>query len=369
MLWVVEAWRGLAALMVLWAHWGLPLGWPMGPMAFAFTGVDLFFVLSGFVFAPSMLERAPQALAAYGLRRLTRIYPAYLAALALYMALAWQAGKSLLYLPEHVLMAHVQSREMAFYYNPVFWSLPAELSFYLLVPLLGRLLAGIDPARQGRSWAALFALALAMRLGLLWQADGAAQNPAYVLLNHLPGLLVEFWLGTWVWRHWQATGRPKGTQESERPAYADALLGLAGLLGWLALAALLRALQSRSDVPDWRNGQLGLAAAACFAAMLRASLRLPATRLGLWAGRWGGGLSYSMYLLHIAWLTPAMAWAALWGPAAGTALALAGLLLSCLALHGLVEEPARRWGRRMAQRWEQARKGATEAGSGGAPGS
>ena len=33
--------------------------------------------------------------------------------------------------------------------------------------------------------------------------------------------------------------------------------------------------------------------------------------------------------------------------------ALAGLLASCLALHWLIEEPARRWGRRMALRWEQ----------------
>lgn len=368
MLWVVEAWRGLAALMVVWAHWGVPLGWPMGPMAFAFTGVDLFFVLSGFVFAPALLERAAPSLAAFGLRRLARIYPAYLVALGLYVALAWLAGKPLLYLPEHVLMAHVQSREMAFYYNPVFWSLPAEVSFYLLVPLLGWLLVKTDPIRQVRRWAALLVLALTMRFALLYLADGAAQNLAYVLLSHLPGLLAEFLIGTWVWRHWRTTGALNGSQGHRRPVSADALLGLAGLLGWLALATLFQALQSRSDTPDWRNGQLGLAAAACFAAMLRASLRLPATRFGHWASQWGGRLSYSMYLLHMAWLSPAVAWSAQWGRPGGTALALAGLLLSCLALHGLVEEPARRWGRRTARRWEESRAQGTTQASGGALG-
>ena len=27
--WAIEAWRGFAALMVVWVHWGPTLGWPM----------------------------------------------------------------------------------------------------------------------------------------------------------------------------------------------------------------------------------------------------------------------------------------------------------------------------------------------------
>ena len=30
--WAIEAWRGFAALMVVWVHWGPTLGWPMGVM-------------------------------------------------------------------------------------------------------------------------------------------------------------------------------------------------------------------------------------------------------------------------------------------------------------------------------------------------
>lgn len=352
-LWAVEAWRALAALLVLWAHWGGPLGWPatgpQGWLRFAFTGVDLFFVLSGFVFAPVLLQRAVPSLRAYALRRVVRIYPAYLAALALYVALAWAAGRPLAYLPEHVLMAHLQSREMAFYYNPAFWSLPVEVGFYALLPLLGAWLAQgrarLAPARRpwGRlRWPLLCLLALALRLALLGLADGAAQNRAYVLLNHVPGLLVEFLLGAWVWQRAQ---RPL-------PRAAAWAWGLAGLLGWCALAAVF--VQLPATAPVWLGGQLGLGAALCFAALLLASLQL--ARPGgavLAAAQWGGRLSYSLYLLHMAWLAPALAWAERWGAATGSALALAGLLASCLALHWCVEEPARRWGRSRAARWER----------------
>ena len=385
MLWVVEAWRGIASALVLWSHWAEPLGLPVGLTAFAFTGVDLFFVLSGFVFAPVLLQRPVPSLRAYGLRRVLRIYPAYLVALALYVTLAWMAGRPLLYLPEHVLMGHLQSREMAFYYNPAFWSLPVEVGFYVLLPMLGVVLArgrawksrsdawqrvgsaghsdpyhdGGAPGRRfvaGRTlsvshwmgWPQLLLLALAVRLVLAGMADGEAQNRAYVLLNHTPGLLIEFLLGVWVWQRGQ---RPLS------PAMAWAY-AMAGLGGWCALAALF--VQTRTSAPGWLSGQLGFGAALCFSALLLASLQLTRPSIAaLVLARWSGQLSYCMYLLHLAWLEPALAWSARWGTATGTSLALAGLLLSCLALHWCVEEPARRWGRHHAARWERGGTGAS----------
>ena len=356
MLWVLEAWRGVASAMVLWSHWASPLGLPMGLTAFAFTGVDLFFVLSGFVFAPVLLQRRVPSLRAYGLRRVLRIYPAYLVALGLYVALAWMAGRPLAHLPEHVLMAHLQSREMAFYYNPAFWSLPVEVEFYLLLPVLGIWLArGREPTcatvanqdvgtraqRLHWRWALVLTMALTLRLGLAIWADTASQNLAYVFLNHVPGLLLEFLLGAWVWQRCQQPA----------PRMSVWIWAVAGLVGWCALAALF----VQRPTGTWHGSLLGLGAAACFAAMLGASCYLPAPGERLAAvAQWGGRLSYSVYLLHIAWLAPALAWSARWGAGVGALLALAGLLASCLALHWLVEEPARRWGRRMARRWEQA---------------
>lgn len=337
-LWIVEAWRGMASLLVLWAHWGPPLHWPMGPMAFAFTGVDLFFVLSGFVFAPMVMAGQPPALRAYAVRRVSRIYPAYLAALALYVWLAWRAGKPLLYLPEHLLMAHMQSREMTFYYNPVFWSLPSEVAFYALAPLLAWWLGRNCQVR----WGWLLLMALAARLAMIGPSDGAAQNWAYLGLHHLPGLLIEFFLGILVW---QRSRQPWPTR------YAWLLL-LGAAVGWLALAALFKELERQAGGSYWKNGQLSLAAAACFALALWASLVLPRPGPNSWLwqlGLWGGKLSYSVYLLHIAWLTPALIWTQAWGSLTGSALALTCMGLSCWALHAIVEEPARRAGRRWAE--------------------
>lgn len=339
----VEAWRGVASLMVLWSHWGPPLGWPMGPMSFAFTGVDLFFVLSGFVFAPTVMAGRLPALAPYALRRFARIYPAYLAALALYVLLAWHAGRPLLYLPEHLLMAHMQSREVTFYYNPVFWSLPAEVAFYGLVPVLAVWLSH----NTQRRWTALFAVALASRLLMVPLADGTTQNLAYVGLHHLPGLLIEFLMGIWAWQR---------SRQPLKAAHAGAL-ALAALLGWLVLAGLFHQLQQWSGGYDWRHGQIGLAAAACFALALRASLSAPPPRTDRWGERcvqWGGKLSYTVYLLHIAWLQPAQWLVREWGSAAGSAAALAALGFSCWLLHCLIEEPARTWARAWANRMQAA---------------
>lgn len=344
-LWVVEAWRALAAALVVWVHWGPSLGWPMGPMAFAFSGVDLFFVLSGFVFAPTVMggSQSAGAWGAYTLRRLARIYPAYLAALLLYAYLVHQRGLPLLHLPEHLLMAQMQSREMVFYYNPVFWSLPSEVAFYALVPLLTGLLA--QPSRRAWLWPLLLLLALALRLAMVRPADGVSQNWAYISLHHIPGLLCEFFLGIWVWQL---------QQKRRLPAKRAVLQGVGALLGWLLLAALFNQLTAWSESYDWRNGQIALAAALCFALALDASLSLPHQppwRGTLHLASWGGKTSYSLYLLHTAWLLPAQSWSQRWGVLLGSAAALLGLLLSCLMLHLLLEEPARRWGRGLSQRW------------------
>lgn len=342
MLWVVEAWRGIASALVLWAHWAAPLGLQTEFASFAFTGVDLFFVLSGFVFAPLLLKSPTPSLRGYVLRRVVRIYPAYLAALLLYAWLAWFAGRPLVYLPEHVLMAHLQSREMAFYYNPAFWSLPVEVGFYALIPVLGAWLAQARLLRAWARWPILCVLALTLRVVLLVLADGTTQNLAYVLLNHIPGLLVEFLLGTWVW------------QRAQLPlnSLTAWVWGTTGVVGWFMLAVLFANLPE--TVPAWLSGQLGVAAAVCFAASLLASLQIPKPDKSLLAAaQWSGRLSYSVYLLHMAWLTPALMWSNKWGLPIGTTVALAGLLGSCLLLHWCIEEPARRVGRSHAQQWER----------------
>lgn len=357
--WRVDAWRGFAALMVVYAHFWAFSGhdWPL--LRLSFTGVDLFFVLSGFVFAPYFWGRS-LSLPAFALRRFFRMYPAFLLALALYVALKWHAGHPLLYLGEHLTFTFLQSRAMAFYYNPPFWSLPAEVEFYLWLPLLAWLVrtVWVDCGRWA-GVAGLFVLALGLRLWVGFMSDRGSENLFFMLNHHLPGLLVEFLLGVvawqlrfmpwaWVWRH--------------------LLMGL-GLVGWLALAFWFGEVGDAGVDASLLRGQLSWLSALCFALLVTGSLATPAAEcavsgfarlpafwleglreLGFWAGR----LSYGIYLYHLAalqlvtpWREALNAW-----PLGhqGVALALT-LTLAWLSLRWC-EDPCRRWGRRLALRWE-----------------
>lgn len=335
-LWPLEAWRGLAAWLVVYAH-AHPLAgvdWPL--LRFAYTGVDLFFALSGFVFAPYFFERRPQ-LASYAVRRLFRIYPAYILALLLYAALKWHAGETLDYLPQHALFAHVQSREMAFYYNPAFWSLPAEVEFYLAVPLLAAW------TRGGR-WRVplLLVVALLLRLVLGQTSEPSGKGQAFIWLHHLPGMGVEFMFGVMAW--WVAGRITSGQQRTT--------LILVGLAGWLSLASLFAAWGDAGLNASLLRGQISWMAALCMAALLAgtATAGIQASPRLVWLAQWAGKLSYGTYLLHMAVLSQVQAHAGSLGGGVSAGLVCAITLAGAWTLHCCWEEPWRRLGRRWATR-------------------
>ncbi len=136
----IEAARGIAALMVVAFHGERALALPQyvghmplgGVTAFMHTGVDFFFVLSGYIiFAVHRADIGrPAALGRYAMRRMTRILPPYWAATALAVLLA---------LPGHglpspgsvagslLLVPHAQGPIL-----DVAWTLEREALFYLL---------------------------------------------------------------------------------------------------------------------------------------------------------------------------------------------------------------------------------------------
>jgi len=284
--WPVEAWRGCAAWMVVYAHyWADSVNsWPL--MRFAFTGVDLFFVLSGFVFAPYFFGK-PLAAGSFAVRRFFRIYPTYFLALLIYFGMRWLDGQALAYWWQHLVFAYLQSREMAFYYNPAFWSLPAEVEFYLLLPLLA-----IFCRRGWPFFAALTLTALVMRVALGWTSDAQVQNAAYVLMHHLPGMLTEFLLGACAW----------SVSKLQLGRWHRLLLFAGGLTFWTWLACWFAAVGDAGVNASLAHGQLSWLAALAFAAMLAASVGLgkrapkALVKMALWSGR----LSYGSYLFHIA---------------------------------------------------------------------
>lgn len=334
-LWTLEAWRGVAAWMVVFAHAQSLFATDVPFLRFTFTGVDLFFVLSGFVFAPYLFMRSLDVVP-FAIRRFFRIYPAYLIALAIYAGIKFTAGHELAYLWQHLSFLHLQSREMAFYYNPVFWSLPPEVEFYLALPVL----AWIAQKRHVRL-AVLLVLALLSRVLLGYLSDPGSANRAFIWMHHLPGMLLEFLFGALAWQF----------SRSLKGAPARLAVFATGAAGWLVLAGLFAYVGNAGINASLARGQMSWLAALAFAAMVAPTAQppknvpQPIVNVALWAGR----LSYGAYLLHIAVLWAVEPYAkALGGPLAAT-LTFTLTLFAAWLLYQLWENPWRRFGRRKAQ--------------------
>jgi len=171
------------------------------PLGFGFAGVDLFFVLSGFLLAlpfarATLSGSAHPPLKRYYIRRLLRVFPAYYAQLAIILVfggwfVTWTP-------PDGVsLLAHL----FMFFnigWNPVrpmvglWWTLPVELSFYFLLPFIASFM------RPGRWMVFLLGGILLSMLYRIWSVDhfiAAPEGAVFLAASHLPGSLPEFLLG------------------------------------------------------------------------------------------------------------------------------------------------------------------------------
>jgi len=174
-------------------------------------GVQLFFVISGFVLAlPFARQRLglarPVKLGAYYLRRLTRLEPPFLACLGLLFLAMVVDNRTVIQTQLPHLAATAVYLHAAIYHtmstiNGVTWSLEIEIQFYLVTPLLTLLFAVRSPGARRLVLIAvcLVVQALQRYLGLGDDRD----NPT--LLNYLPYFLMGFiladlYLGGWLTR-------------------------------------------------------------------------------------------------------------------------------------------------------------------------
>ncbi len=175
--------RGLAVLMVMFFHyesrrfdlhfpgWGLVLD----GFRFGWSGVDLFFVLSGFLITGILWDskERPRYFRNFYARRTLRIFPLYYAFLLLIYALlpilgavsTTRAGTQIWYwtYTSNILIA-LKGWGVSGRFTPHFWSLAVEEQFYLMWPLVvllvsrraGETLCGIVivAALALRCWAA-----------------------------------------------------------------------------------------------------------------------------------------------------------------------------------------------------------------------
>jgi peptidoglycan/LPS O-acetylase OafA/YrhL len=144
---VLDTWRAIACLMVFFFHTGTNLSFGKW-VIYGFCGVHLFFILSGYlIFKPflnAIIEKkALPSIPQFYFRRFVRIYPAYLAALLVYIVARWSTGlhpPSLNNITHHLFLVFNYSDPSNFFsIGVVFWSLAIEVQFYLLMPWIARM--------------------------------------------------------------------------------------------------------------------------------------------------------------------------------------------------------------------------------------
>jgi peptidoglycan/LPS O-acetylase OafA/YrhL len=288
------------------------------------TGVDLFFVLSGYLIYRLLLARRTGYLA-FVRRRIERIYPAFASVLLLYLLLSW-AVPAENKLPLEPLAATRCVLENFLLLPGIFplsliisvaWSLSYEFLFYLTVPVVIAVLTL-------RRWPTTYRVAL-------WCVLLAAALATPAVSGYLR-ITMFFW----------------GILLADLPAVGGrrtwTLLGIGGLLG----AVVSTLLFDQSDAPaSWRYVVLGASLAClCEAAFTRATpLRQLFSCTPL---RWLGNISYSYYLVH--GLTLKFLFAALalvLPPTGGAAFMLPALLVPAflvtlvpsITLYLLIEKP------------------------------
>jgi peptidoglycan/LPS O-acetylase OafA/YrhL len=312
-------------------------------------GVQLFFIISGFVlalpFARARLRlAAPVSLRRYFLRRLTRLEPPYvLVMLGCFALLVLVKGLDAGELWPR-LLAGLTYTQGAVYgelnpVNLVAWSLEVEVQFYLLMPLLAAVFAVRGRLRRR----GLIVAAASAAVLLQWALIPHGGRLSWSVLNYLQYFFAGFLL---------ADLYLEGPGVRARRSFAWDVAAAA------ALPLMLLAAE-RADVA--RAAFAPLALVVCCAAFRGRVTNFLCTRP--WATV-VGGMCYTIYLIHTQLIS---AFEKALGPVAFTrhfsvnllahALLLAPvLLLFCAAFFLLVEKPCMRrdWPRRLWRRLRAA---------------
>lgn len=318
----VDALRGLAAMAVVLFHYttryeelfghSQSLAWSV---SWGHYGVDLFFMLSGFVILMT-LERTPDA-TKFVWGRVTRLYPTYWAAATLTFCAVTcfgLPGQEVTLREALMNLTMIQALLGAPHIDGAYWSLQAELIFYANMLLLFRWGAFRRPALTVLVWLAVSGLVVLLQGCSAWQTPlvaGLLSKLATIAsLKYIPLFAVGVLL-----YHTKQTGSFKNARlalclccaSAGWTAGIDAMVidALLATILWLAVSGRLSVLAAR-----------------------------PLVSLG--------AISYSLYLIHqnIGYQLIGAFEARGWAPPVAVAVACLAALLIASCLHHWVERPA-----------------------------
>jgi peptidoglycan/LPS O-acetylase OafA/YrhL len=291
--------RALAVISVLLYH--ANLNWIPG----GFLGVEMFFVISGYLITSLLLSEWRQTgridLKAFWLRRARRLLP------ALFLLLLAVGGYAIIFLPDEVASLRGDIFSTAGYINNWYqifahksyfetvgrpsllrhmWSLAVEEQFYLVWPLLFLLLARLR-RRYALLVVLLGALASSLAMAMLFDPNTDPSRPYYGTDTRAAGLLLGIALAL-MW--------PPGEEVVSSAKWTPDVIGFAGLGTVFACFLLINEFQPFL----YRGGftLTGIATAELLAVAVHPRARLLPRLLAWEPLRWVGLRSYGIYLWH-----------------------------------------------------------------------
>ena len=352
--------RGVAILMVLFCHtflFRIPTGWQKLLARWGWTGVDLFFVISGFLISGLLFSEYRRSgkirFWRFAVRRALKIYPAFyvLVLLTVVIRIATDSHNSVAVLRALIHdVFFVQSYFPGTYGH--FWSLAVEEHFYILLPLTLYLMLrrhGPNENDPFRFLPWLFAIVAITELvaRLLTNRWIPFDLLKYMAATHLRldsllfGVLLSYWANFHAERFWRFV----------RATYPF-LLAVGVLLASPPL--VLDSYNPWIFTYGFTSLYLG------YGAIMLGLLALPLTRLPktgqafFRAIAYIGGFSYSIYLWHITWIIVGLKYGVFHIRHAGILAYMIGAVLIGITTAKLVEIPVLRLRERLFPRHGQA---------------